>query len=100
MRPLTAIRLLALSRFVARPFCCQILGDNGADAVKVEKPDDELAHQMPAFAQGESLCSIAYHGSKRGITPNFRSPEGLTLIQRLLEKADSDTTLLLPMGDS
>ncbi len=88
MRALGGIRVIDLSRFVAGPFCCQILGDNGADVVKVEKPDGEPARQMPPFAHGESLYFIAYNGSKRGITVNFRSPGGLALFRRLIAKAD------------
>ncbi len=88
MRALNGIRVLDLSRFVAGPFCCQILGDNGAEVVKVEKPDGEPARHMPPFLKGESLYFIAYNGSKRGITINFRSPEGFALLGRLTAKAD------------
>lgn len=88
MRALEGIRVIDLSRFVAGPFCCQILGDNGADVVKVEKPDGEPARQMPPFAHGESLYFIAYNGSKRGITVNLRSADGLALMRRLIAKAD------------
>ncbi len=88
MRALSGIRILDLSRFVAGPFCCQILGDNGADVVKVEKPDGEPARHLPPFVQDESLYFIAYNGSKRGISISFRSPEGLALLRRLIGKAD------------
>jgi len=88
VRALEGIRVIDLSRFVAGPFCCQILGDNGADVVKVEKPDGEPARQMPPFAHGESLYFIAYNGSKRGITVNLRSADGLALMRRLIAKAD------------
>jgi len=88
VRALQGVRVIDLSRFVAGPFCCQILGDNGADVVKVEKPDGEPARQMPPFARGESLYFIAYNGSKRGITINFRSTEGLAILRRLIAKAD------------
>lgn len=88
MRALEGVRVLDLSRFVAGPFCCQILGDNGADVVKVEKPDGEPARHMPPFVQDESLYFIAYNGSKRGITLNFRSPEGLELLRTFMTKAD------------
>jgi CoA:oxalate CoA-transferase len=77
-----------MARFVAGPFCCQILGDHGADVVKVEKPDGEPSRRMPPFFHGESLYFMAYNGSKRGIAVNMRSPEGLDLLKRLLAKAD------------
>lgn len=88
MRALTGIRVLDLSRFVAGPFCCQILGDHGADVVKVEKPDGDPARQVPPITKGESLYFLAYNGSKRGITVNFRSTQGLALLRDLMAKAD------------
>ncbi len=88
MRALNSVRVLDLSRFVAGPFCCQILGDHGADVVKVEKSDGEPARHLPPFVRGESLYFIAYNGSKRGITINQRSPEGLDLLRELIAKAD------------
>jgi len=88
MRALAGVRVLDLSRFVAGPFCCQILGDHGADVVKVEKPDGEPARRMPPFAGNESLYFIAYNGSKRGITINSRPPEGVALLRKLMAKAD------------
>ena len=88
MKALNGIRVLDFSRFVAGPFCCQILGDHGADVVKVEKPDGEPSRRMPPFVHGESLYFMAYNGSKRGMAVNMRSPEGLDLLKRLLAKVD------------
>jgi crotonobetainyl-CoA:carnitine CoA-transferase CaiB-like acyl-CoA transferase len=88
MRALTGVRVLDLSRFVAGPFCCQILGDHGADVIKVEKSDGEPARRMPPFLQDESLYFLAYNGSKRSVTLNPRSEAGLGLLRRLIAKAD------------
>ncbi len=88
MRALTGVRVLDLSRFIAGPFCCQVLGDNGADVVKVEKPDGEPARQIAPIVRGESLYFIAFNGSKRGITVNLRSREGRDLLRKLIAKAD------------
>jgi len=88
VRALTGVRVLDLSRFIAGPFCCQVLGDNGADVVKVEKPDGEPARAIPPFVRGESLYFVAFNGSKRGITVNFRSTQGLALLRDLMAKAD------------
>ena len=77
-----------LSRFIAGPFCCQILGDNGADVVKVEKLGGEPARAIPPFLGRESLYYMAYNGSKRGIALNLRSADGLSLLRKLMEKAD------------
>ncbi|MFI5340584.1 MAG: CaiB/BaiF CoA transferase family protein [Candidatus Methylomirabilales bacterium] len=88
MRALNGVRVLDLSRFIAGPFCCQILGDNGADVVKAEKPDGEPARQIPPIVRGESLYFIAFNGSKRGITVNLRSRDGLGLLRKLIAKVD------------
>jgi crotonobetainyl-CoA:carnitine CoA-transferase CaiB-like acyl-CoA transferase len=88
MRALTGVRVLDLSRFVAGPFCCQILGDHGADVIKVEKSDGEPSRRMPPFLREESLYFFAYNGSKRSISINLRSEAGLRLLRRLILKAD------------
>jgi len=88
MRALAGVRVLDMARFVAGPFCCQILGDHGADVVKVERPDGEPSRRMPPFVKGESLYFMVYNGSKRGIAVNMRSREGLDLLKQLLAKAD------------
>jgi crotonobetainyl-CoA:carnitine CoA-transferase CaiB-like acyl-CoA transferase len=88
MRALTGVRVLDLSRFVAGPFCCQILGDHGADVIKVEKSDGEPARRMPPFLKDASLYFLAYNGSKRSVTLNLRSEAGLGLLRRLIAKAD------------
>jgi crotonobetainyl-CoA:carnitine CoA-transferase CaiB-like acyl-CoA transferase len=88
MRALNGVRVLDFSRFVAGPFCCQILGDHGADVIKVEKSDGEPARRMPPFFKDESLYFLAYNGSKRSVTVNFRSEAGLGLLRRLIGKAD------------
>jgi crotonobetainyl-CoA:carnitine CoA-transferase CaiB-like acyl-CoA transferase len=88
VRALTGVRVLDLSRFIAGPFCCQVLGDNGADVVKVEKPDGEPARAIPPFVRGESLYFLAFNGSKRGITVNLRSRDGLDLLRKLIAKVD------------
>jgi len=88
MGALTGVRVLDLSRFVAGPFCCQILGDHGADVIKVEKSDGEPSRRMPPFVKEESLYFFAYNGSKRSLTLNLRSEAGKQVLRRLIGKAD------------
>jgi len=88
MGALTGVRVLDLSRFVAGPFCCQILGDHGADVIKVEKSDGEPSRRMPPFFKEESLYFFAYNGSKRSLTLNYRSEAGMQVLRRLIAKAD------------
>jgi crotonobetainyl-CoA:carnitine CoA-transferase CaiB-like acyl-CoA transferase len=88
MGALTGVRVLDLSRFVAGPFCCQILGDHGADVIKVEKSDGEPSRRMPPFYREESLYFFAYNGSKRSLTLNYRSEAGMHVLRQLIAKAD------------
>ena len=88
MGALAGVRVVDLSRFVAGPFCCQILGDHGADVVKVEKADGEPSRRMPPFFKNESLYFLAYNGSKRSIALDFRSAAGMDVLRRLITKAD------------
>lgn len=88
MRALEGVRVLDMSRFIAGPFCCQVLGDNGADVVKVERPDGEPARQIAPIVHGESLYFMANNGSKRGITVNMRTRAGLDLLRQLIAKTD------------
>jgi CoA:oxalate CoA-transferase len=81
MGALTGVRVLDLSRFVAGPFCCQILGDHGADVIKVEKSDGEPSRRMPPFVKEESLYFFAYNGSKRSLTLNLRSEAGKQVLR-------------------
>ena len=88
MGALTGVRVLDLARFVAGPFCCQILGDHGADVIKVEKSDGEPSRRMPPFFKEESLYFFAYNGSKRSLTLNYRSEAGMQVLRQLIAKAD------------
>ncbi|MFB9836939.1 CaiB/BaiF CoA transferase family protein [Actinoallomurus acaciae] len=86
--PLSGIRVLDLSRFIAGPLCCQMLGDMGADVIKVERPGGEDGRKHRPFYQGHSLYTIAYNRNKRAITLNTRHPEAAHLLGRLIEGSD------------
>lgn len=87
--PLEGIKVLDLSRFIAGPHCTKILGDMGADVVKVEKAGygDDSRH-FPPFQNGESLYGMALNRNKRSITLDFRHPEAKALLLDLAKEAD------------
>ncbi len=94
---LDRIRVLDLSRVLAGPVCTQILGDLGADIVKIEKPgagDDTRAWGPPFLkdAQGNDTAESAYYLSanrnKRSAAIDLAAPEGRDLIHRLLAQSD------------
>ncbi len=97
MQPLKGIRVLDLTRAMAGPFCTMMLGDLGADVIKVERPEwgDESRGWGPPFVgtpygayPGESAYFISANRNKRGITTNLKSPEGQGIIRRLAAQSD------------
>lgn len=94
---LSGLRVLDLSRVLAGPVCTQILGDMGADIIKVERPNvgDDTRKWGPPFlkdAQGNDTAESAYYLScnrnKRSIAIDITKPEGQEIIHRLLEQSD------------
>lgn len=93
---LAGVRILDLSRVLAGPSCTQLLGDLGADVIKVERPGrgDDTRHWGPPFLQDangprpESGYYLAANRNKRSIAIDFTQPEGARLITRLAGKCD------------
>ena len=89
-RPLEGLTALDLATFVAAPFCCTLLGEFGAEVIKVEQPGvgDDLRRLGRASADGPSYMWLVEARNKRSITCNLREPEGQALIKRLAATAD------------
>ncbi len=88
-RPLGGIRVLDLTRVLAGPFCSMILGDMGAEVIKVEEPgkgDD--TRRWPPFVGGEATYFMSVNRNKLSVTVNLKSPAGLDLLKRLAAKSD------------
>lgn len=97
MGPLEGLRVLDVSRALAGPYCCMMLGDLGADVIKVELPErgDESRYWGPPFVgaptanyPGESAYFMAINRNKRSITVNLKSPEGQEIIKSLASQSD------------
>jgi crotonobetainyl-CoA:carnitine CoA-transferase CaiB-like acyl-CoA transferase len=88
---LAGVRVLDLSRVLAGPWATQILGDLGADVIKVEKPGagDDTRGWGPPFVEapegekGDAAYYLAANRNKRSLTLDFTKPEGAALIRRL-----------------
>lgn len=87
---LDGVRILDLSRVLAGPFCTMLLGDLGADVVKIENPDggDESRRWGPPFASGESAYFLGVNRNKRSVTINLKHPAGPDLLRRLAQRSD------------
>jgi formyl-CoA transferase len=89
MQPLHGIRVLDLSRVLAGPYCTMVLGDLGAEVVKVESPEgDETRGWGPPFAKGESAYYLCVNRNKRSIVVDFKTRAGLNMIHELVKQSD------------
>jgi len=89
MQPLNGIRVLDLSRVLAGPYCTMVLGDLGAEVIKVEPPDgDETRGWGPPFVGGESAYYLCVNRNKRGMVVNFKTEEGREIIRGLIKQSD------------
>ncbi len=89
-KPLDHIKILDLSRTLAGPFCTMLLGDMGADIVKVEQPvkGDESRRFTPPTWDGESTYFLASNRNKRSVTLNLKTEEGRNIVLELAREAD------------
>jgi crotonobetainyl-CoA:carnitine CoA-transferase CaiB-like acyl-CoA transferase len=86
---LEGIKVLDLSRFIAGPVCGMLLGDMGADVVKVERAGKgEDARAIAPKIGGESLYVMMFNRNKRSLALDYRSAEGQQLLRDLAAKAD------------
>jgi len=98
MQPLEDIRVLDLTRALAGPYCTMMLGDLGADVIKVERPgrgDDSRGWGPPFVGEpygpypGESTYFIAANRNKRSVTINLKSAEGQEIVRKLASVSDA-----------
>jgi crotonobetainyl-CoA:carnitine CoA-transferase CaiB-like acyl-CoA transferase len=86
---LDGIRVVDLSRVLAGPFCGALLGDMGADVIKVEDPQaGDESRTWPPHKDGESAGYIVNNRNKRGIAVNLKTAEGVDVVRRLAARAD------------
>ncbi len=89
MQPLQGIRVLDLSRVLAGPYCTMVLGDLGADVIKVESPEgDETRAWGPPFAEGESAYYLCVNRNKRSMVVDFKTEDGRAVLRQLILKSD------------
>lgn len=88
--PLGGVRVLDLTRVVSGPFCTMLLGDLGADVVKVEEPSggDESRRYGPPFQGGESSYFLSVNRNKRSIALDLKGEEGRETVLALAAQAD------------
>src|SRR5438093_3769786 len=89
MAPLDGLRVIDLTRVVAGPFCTMMLGDMGAEVLKIEEPEhgDDSRGWAP-FIAGTGSFYLALNRSKKSVALDLKAPEGAAALRRLIETAD------------
>lgn len=90
--PLKGLRVLDLTRVLAGPTCTQMLGDLGAEVIKIERPGagDDTRGFAPPMMPGttESAYFVGANRNKRSVTLDIAAPEGQAVLRRLLDRSD------------
>jgi formyl-CoA transferase len=88
--PLEGVRVLDLSRVLAGPYCTMMLGDLGAEVIKVERPGtgDDTRRWGPPWAGGESAYYLSVNRNKKSVTVNLKEERGREIVRRLASQSD------------
>jgi formyl-CoA transferase len=87
---LSGIRIIDLTRVLAGPFCTMMLGDLGADVIKIENPDggDDTRRWGPPYTHGEAAYFLSANRNKRSLTLNLKAPEGQAILREMIRQGD------------
>lgn len=87
---LAGLRVLDLTRVLAGPLCTMLLGDMGAEVIKVERPGkgDDTRHWGPPYAGSESAYYLGVNRNKRSITVDLQTESGRAILARLIPASD------------
>jgi len=88
MLSLEGMRVLDLTQHLSGPYCTMILGDLGADVIKIEKHDGDDQRKLGPFVNGESSPFMAINRNKKSVTLNLKSGEGKRIFLDLAKSAD------------
>ena len=87
--PLEGFKVLDISRVLAGPYCCSLLGEVGAEVIKIERPGlGDENRRWGALWNGESLDYLSVNRNKRSLTVDIKRPEGQEIIRRIAAQAD------------
>ncbi len=88
--PLAGIRVVDLSRVLSGPYCTMLLGDMGAEVIKIERPGsgDDTRAFAPPFQGEEAAYYLSVNRNKKSLTLDLKADDGKALLWRLIETAD------------
>lgn len=90
MNSLDGIRVIDLTQFLSASYCSQILGDLGADVIKIEPPDKGEVYRTygPKFINGESTSFLSVNRNKRSLALDLRQDKAYIIMKKLIESSD------------
>lgn len=88
MLPLSDMKVLDISQIMAGPYCTMVLGDMGAEVIKVEKKGGDDSRQMGPYVNEESTCFAQINRNKKSISLNLKEDEGREIFYELAKRAD------------
>ena len=86
--PLAGVRVLDLSAYIAGPYGCTLLADQGAEVLKIEPPGGDNLRHYPSTLTLESRAFLGVNRSKRGVTLDLKQPADHAVLMRLVKQAD------------
>lgn len=86
--PLTGVRVLDLSGYIAAPYGCTLLADQGAEVLKIEPPEGDNLRKYPSSLAAEGRAFVGVNRGKKGMALDLKKPEGVAVLHRLVRDAD------------
>lgn len=86
--PLGGVRVLDLSAYIAGPYGCTLLADQGAEVIKVEPPGGDNLRKYPSTLEAESRAFLGVNRSKRGVVLDLKQSDQRAVLMRLVREAD------------
>ncbi|QGZ58518.1 CaiB/BaiF CoA transferase family protein [Paraburkholderia acidiphila] len=86
--PLAGVRVLDLSAYIAGPYGCTLLADQGADVIKIEPPTGDNLRKYPSTLEAESRAFLGVNRGKRGLVLDLKQLSAQAVLQRLVKQAD------------
>jgi crotonobetainyl-CoA:carnitine CoA-transferase CaiB-like acyl-CoA transferase len=87
--PLEGIKVIELGNFIAGPFCGMLLGDMGADVIKIERPKNgDQTRAMPPMIHGQSASFAALNRNKRSLVLDLKQAKAIEIVKQLVKEVD------------
>ncbi len=86
--PLAGVRVLDLSGYIAAPYGCTLLADQGAEVIKIEPPQGDNLRKYPSTLAAEGRAFLGVNRGKQGLVLDLKHPEGRKVLHRLAREAD------------